>query len=141
MPNSKFLENNVVNLTRRDDRLRTSINVGVAYGSNLELVIELLEQAASEHPSVNERPKPFVWFNDFGDNSLAFQVHFWINARTTTQMRRIETDVRLTIDRLFREHQIVIAFPQRDLHLQSQRPLEFRMVRCDEQEGRLREAG
>ncbi len=140
VPNSKFLENNVVNLTRRDDRLRTSICIGVAYGSNLELVIQLLEQAATEHPAVNERPKPFVWFNDFADNSLSFQVHFWINARTTTQMRKIETDVRLAIDRLFREQEVIIAFPQRDLHIQSLRPLEFRMIRDDEQDGRLRQA-
>ncbi|OYP34239.1 mechanosensitive ion channel domain-containing protein [Rhodopirellula sp. MGV] len=128
IPNSKFLENNVVNLTRRDDRLRTSINVGVAYGSPLERVIELLEQAAAEHESVHERPKPFVWFNDFGDNALAFQVHFWINARTVVQRKKIESEVRLAIDRLFHEAGVVIAFPQRDLHLDSNRPIEIRMV-------------
>ncbi|MCC9600082.1 mechanosensitive ion channel [Stieleria sp. JC731] len=128
IPNSKFLENNVVNLTRRDDRLRTSISIGVAYGSPLERVIELLEQAAVEHESVHERPKPFVWFNDFGDNALAFQVHFWINARTVVQRKKIESEVRLAIDRLFREADIVIAFPQRDLHISNSEPIEFRMV-------------
>lgn len=128
VPNSKFLENNVVNLTRRDDRLRTSINVGVAYGSDLNKVLTLLEQAASENEHVNDRPKPFVWFNDFGDNALAFQVHFWINARTIVQMRKTETEVRLAIDRLFREYGISIAFPQRDIHLQTERPINVRMV-------------
>ncbi|MCM2370176.1 mechanosensitive ion channel domain-containing protein [Aporhodopirellula aestuarii] len=128
IPNSKFLENNVINLTRRDDRLRTSISVGVAYGSPLEEVMRLLELAAAENDDVNDRPKPFVWFNDFGDNALAFQLHFWINARTVSQMRKIETEVRLSIDRLFREHDIVIAFPQRDLHLRSQSPIEFKLV-------------
>ena len=131
VPNSTFLESNVINLTRRDDRLRASINVGVAYGSNLELVVELLERAATESTGVNERPKPFVWFNDFGDNALAFQVHFWVNARTISQMRKIETEVRLTIDRLFRQNNVVIAFPQRDLHLNTPEPLEFRMVSDD----------
>jgi len=128
VPNSKFLENNVINLTRRDDRLRTSISVGVAYGSPLERVVQVLEQAATEHPGVHTRPKPFVWFNDFGDNALAFQVHFWINARAVAQMRKVETEIRLTIDRLFRENDIVIAFPQRDLHIQSPKPIEFRLV-------------
>jgi small-conductance mechanosensitive channel len=128
VPNSKFLENDVTNLTRRDDRLRTSINVGVAYGSPLERVVVLLEQAASAAPDVQDRPKPMVWFNDFGDNSLMFQVHFWIKARTMTQMKRIETDVRLNIDRLFRENEIVIAFPQRDLHIQSPKPIELRLL-------------
>ncbi len=141
VPNSKFLENDVTNLTRRDDRLRTSINVGVAYGSPLEQVVVLLEQAASAAPNVQERPKPMVWFNDFGDNSLMFQVHFWIKARTMTQMKRIETDVRLNIDRLFRENEIVIAFPQRDLHIQSPKPIELRLLGTgDSDDQRLRAA-
>ena len=128
VPNSKFLENNVTNLTRKDDRLRTSITVGVAYGSPLDQVVLLLEQAANESVDVQERPKPMVWFNDFGDNSLVFQINFWIKARTLAQMRKIETDVRLNIDRLFRQHEIVIAFPQRDLHIQTPRPIELRLT-------------
>ena len=131
VPNSKFLENDVTNLTRRDDRLRTSINVGVAYGSPLEEVVRLLELAASECSAVEDRPKPFVWFTDFGDNSLAFQVHFWIHARTVSAMRKVETEVRMNIDRHLAEHKIVIAFPQRDLHIQSESPIEFRMVGDD----------
>ena len=128
VPNSKFLENDVTNLTRRDDRLRTSINVGVAYGSPLEEVLRLLELAASDCSSVDDRPKPFVWFTDFGDNSLAFQVHFWVHARSVAAMRKVESEVRMNIDRLLREANIVIAFPQRDLHIQSQSPIEFRLV-------------
>lgn len=128
VPNSKFLENDVTNLTRRDDRLRTSITVGVAYGSPLDQVVVLLEKAAATPQEVQERPKPMVWFNDFGDNSLVFQVHFWIKARTVTQMKRIETDVRLNIDRLFRKNKVVIAFPQRDLHIQTPRPIELRLT-------------
>lgn len=128
VPNSKFLENEVINLTRRDDRLRTSISVGVAYGSPLETVIQLLEQSAADCPNVDDRPKPFVWFNDFGDNALAFQLHFWIHAKSVTAMRKVETEIRLNVDRHFREAGIAIAFPQRDLHLSSDTPIEFRMV-------------
>ncbi len=135
VPNSKFLENNVTNLTRKDDRLRTSIAVGVAYGSPLDQVVLLLEQAAAGSSDVQERPKPMVWFNDFGDNSLVFQVNFWIKARTLAQMRKIETDVRLNIDRLFRQNEIVIAFPQRDLHIQTPRPIELRLTGGDESGG------
>lgn len=129
VPNSKFLENNVINLTRTDDRLRSSIKVGIAYGSPLEKVMQLLEQAATENPGVHPQPKPSVSFNDFGDSSLAFQVFFWVTARNMAQMRTIETQVRLAIDRLFREHGIVIAYPQQDLHLKSQTPIEFRLAR------------
>ncbi len=128
VPNSKFLENNVTNLTRRDDRLRTSVTIGVAYGSNLDSVLRLLARAASEQSGVLERPKPMVWFNDFGDNALVFQVHFWIQAKNVTQMRMIETGVRLKIDSMFREAEIVIAFPQRDLHIQASRPIDLRLV-------------
>ena len=135
VPNSKFLENNVTNLTRKDDRLRTSISVGVAYGSALDRVVVLLEQAANEAKEVQERPKPMVWFNDFGDNSLVFQVNFWTHARTFAQLRKVETEVRLNIDRLFREHKVVIAFPQRDLHIESTRPIELRLLGQDDADG------
>ena len=128
VPNSKFLENEVTSLTRRDDRLRTSISVGVAYGSPLETVIRLLEQSAADCPKVDDRPKPFVWFNDFGDNALAFQLHFWIHAKSVTAMRKVETEIRLSVDRYFRDAGITIAFPQRDLHLSSDAPIEFRLV-------------
>ncbi|TWU46986.1 mechanosensitive ion channel domain-containing protein [Rubripirellula reticaptiva] len=131
VPNSSFLENEVTNLTRRDDRQRTSITIGVAYGSDLDAVLRLLARAASEQSGVLERPKPMVWFNDFGDNALVFQVHFWVQAKNLTQMRMIETGVRLKIDAMFREANIVIAFPQRDLHIQSPKPLEFRLVTSD----------
>ena len=129
VPNSKFLENNVTNLTRKDDRLRTSITIGVAYGSDLDAVLRLLGRAATEQSGVMERPKPMVWFNDFGDNALVFQVHFWIHAKNITQMRMIETGVRLRIDAMFRQANITIAFPQRDLHLSTSEPIDLRVVR------------
>ncbi len=128
VPNSKFLENNVINLTRLDDRLRTSISIGVAYGSDLNEVVERLKAAATEVPAVLERPAPAVWFNDFGDNALLFQVNFWITARTVMQMKKAETEVRMAIDRHFREAGISIAFPQRDLHLHTSDPIDLRFV-------------
>ncbi|TWU60018.1 Mechanosensitive channel MscK precursor [Rubripirellula tenax] len=131
VPNSSFLENEVTNLTRRDDRLRTSITIGVAYGSDLDAVLRLLARAESEQSGVLDRPKPMVWFNDFGDNSLVFQVHFWVQAKNMSQVRMIETGVRLKIDAMFREAQIVIAFPQRDLYIQTPRPIDFRLVASD----------
>lgn len=135
VPNSKFLENNVTNLTRRDDRLRTRISVGVSYGSPLDQVMLLLKQAAVDSPDVQQRPEPMIWFTDFGDNALVFQVNFWIKARTQAQVRNVETSVRLNIDRLFRENGIVIAFPQRDLHIQTPRPIELRLTGNDESGG------
>ena len=128
VPNSKFLENNVVNLTRLDDRLRTSVKVGVAYGSPLDQVMSLLKQAAIDTPGVHNHPEPIIWFNNFGDNSLEFEVNFWLSVRSVTQRKNCETLVRLSIDRVLREHKISIAFPQRDLHLSSSEPIDFRLV-------------
>ena len=141
VPNSKFLENNVVNLTRTDDRLRTSIKIGVAYGSPLDVVMTVLKEAAGENEHVHRVPAPFVWFNEFGDNSLEFQVNFWLNAKSVVQRKTVETDVRLSIDQKFREKGISIAFPQRDIHLSSSDPLEFRMVQEQENSQRLKTAG
>ena len=146
VPNSKFLENNVVNLTRLDDRLRTSIKVGVAYGSPLDQVMTLLKQAAIDTPGVHHQPEPIIWFNDFGDNSLEFEVNFWLSVRSVTQRKNCETLVRLSIDRVLREKEISIAFPQRDLHLSSSEPIEFRLVDdekvvVEEETVKLRDAG
>lgn len=140
VPNSKFLENDVTNLTRRDNKLRTSISVGVAYGSDLQAVLRLLARAAAECDGVLQKPKPMVWFNDFADSALVFQVHFWIHAKTVTDIRLIETAVRLNIDTFFKESDVVIAFPQQDLHLQSASPIDFRLVGPDNAMGPLTDA-
>jgi potassium-dependent mechanosensitive channel len=141
VPNSKFLENNVVNLTYSDDLLRASIKVGVAYGSPLELVMKLLYQAAEENTNIEESPEPFVWFTEFGENSLDFQLNFWIRIRSAIPRKTIETEVRLAIDRLFREHDIGIPFPQRELHLTASQAFAFRMVDGEETSKGLKAAG
>jgi small-conductance mechanosensitive channel len=132
VPNSKFLENNVVNLTRSDDKLRAYIKIGTAYGSPVREVMKLLRRAAEEHGRVLENPTPFVWFADFGDNALCFELHFWIRARTVSERRRIESDLRCQVDQLFREAGITVAFPQRDIHLATATPI---VVRLDSQDG------
>lgn len=128
VPNSKFLENNVINLTLNNDKLRTKVSVGVTYGSPTREVTRLLEHAAAEHGRILRQPAPFVWFVDFGDNSLCFQLHFWVQARTVAERTRIESDIRHQIDHLFREAGIVIAFPQRDVHLDSTSPIAIRLL-------------
>lgn len=128
VPNSKFLENNVLNYTLGDDKFRSAINVGIAYGSATRDATKLLIRAAEEHGQVLENPSPFVWFSDFGDNALAFELHVWIKSRTMGERKRIESDLRYRIDHLFREGGITIAFPQRDIHLDAAQPLPIRLV-------------
>jgi len=135
VPNSSFLESNVVNLTLGDDRYRTQVNVGVIYGSPTRDVTRLLKHAAVEHGRVLDRPEPFVWFSEFGDNALIFELHFWVKVRTVSDRRRIESDIRYRIDQLFREAGLVIAFPQRDIHLDTTSPIDVRLFSAGELTG------
>jgi small-conductance mechanosensitive channel len=125
VPNSKFLENNVTNLTLSDTRIRTSVAIGVAYGSPTRTVTKLLQEAVQANPNVLLQPEPITLFRDFGDNALHFEVHFWIQMRTVMQRLRVESEIRHTIDEMCAEANITIAFPQRDIHLDTIRPIEI----------------
>ena len=81
-----------------------------------------------EHGLIMKKPEPFVVFSDFGDNCLMFEVRFWLTLDVRTNKLIVESDVRHRINNLFREAGIVIAFPQRDLHLDSTAPIEVRMM-------------
>ncbi|HEY5646020.1 MAG TPA: mechanosensitive ion channel domain-containing protein [Pseudomonadales bacterium] len=117
IPNSQLLENTVVNWTLVDRMARTTLRVGVAYGSPVRRVAELLQQTAGEHPEVLRDPHPQVVFEDFGDNALIFDVYFWVLADGERDLRKIRSDMRFRIDELFAADDIVIAFPQRDVHM------------------------
>jgi potassium efflux system protein len=124
VPNSKFLERNITNWTLSDQQIRSKVVVGVIYGSPVRKVEELLLQAVRENPKVIQDKESMVVFNDFGDNSLVFEVYFWITVPTILARRRIESNLRFRIDELFREAGIVIAFPQRDVHLYASKPIK-----------------
>jgi potassium-dependent mechanosensitive channel len=127
VPNSKFLESQVVNWTLTDDRISTNVRVGVSYGSPTREVERLLKQAAGEHADVAQDPAPSVTFEDFADDALVFSVGFWIDLQSASK-GKVESDIRFRIDELFNEAGIVIAYPQRDVHLNMMRPLEVRLA-------------
>lgn len=133
VPNSKFLENNVINFTHgSNDVIRCKVGVGVAYGSDTRVVTKLLEQAADDHGKVLKHPAAFVLFKEFADNSLNFELHFWLNMTRPLDQLQVESDLRYRIDTLFNEAGIVIAFPQRDIHIDASTPIPFRMVNSDD---------
>ena len=117
IPNSKLLENTVVNWTLVDKLVRTSVRVGVAYGSSAKTVATLIMQATEEQVEILKDPKPLVTFEDFGDNSLIFEVTYWIHSTVEGGLRVTRSNIRFRLDELFEEHNIVIAYPQRDVHL------------------------
>lgn len=128
IPNSQMLERIVVNWTLIDHRIRTIVRVGVAYGSPVEKVAELIRQAVDAEPDVLSEPAVSVIFEDFGDSALIFDAYFWADVGGERFLRDIRSSIRFRIDKLFRENDIVIAFPQRDVHMNTAAPLEVRMV-------------
>jgi potassium efflux system protein len=129
VPNSSFLEKNIINWTLSDKEVRAQITVGIMYGSPVREAERILLRVADEHNRVKKSPKPFVLFNDFGNNALIFDLYFWISMNRIMDRRIIESDIRFHIDDLFREAGIVIAFPQQDVHLDTHQPLEFRLIK------------
>ena len=133
----KFLENNVTNWTLSDTRIRTVVKVGVAYGSPVNEVRNLLREAVLGHEGVLGTPEPIILFKDFGDNALAFEAHFWIHMRTVMEGERIASDVRVAIDEMFEKANITIAFPQRDLHIDTLSPIEVNLRQVDGESGMI----
>jgi len=126
IPNHKFISDVIYNYTQNHKTTREGVTVGVAYGSDVQLVTEILLQCAQEQNSILKNPKPFVFFDDFGDSALVFTLHFFISDVFT--VLRLKSRIRYRIDALFREHDITIPFPQRDVHIYQSRPLQHSSV-------------
>lgn len=120
VPNSKFVTDIVINWSHMEKRTRFHINVGVAYGSDVEKVTRILLECADRHEKISRTTKPFVRFKDFGDSSLDFQLFFWTTE--TFQAENIKSEIRYEIDKLFRQEGVQIPFPQRDVYIKSQPP-------------------
>jgi small-conductance mechanosensitive channel len=117
VPNSKLLEETVTNWTLEDTIYRCTVRVGVAYGSDVDKVKYLLEEAIADHNLILSDPPPQIIFEDFGDSSLVFDTYFWVYSAGDKSAREIRSEIRFTINRLFANNAVIIAFPQRDIHL------------------------
>lgn len=115
IPNHKFMSDIVYNYTQNNNRTREEIKVGVAYGSDVQLVTTVLLSCLADDKEILNIPEPFVLFDDFGDSGLLFSLHFYIN--DSFKALKIKSRIRYSIDALFRENNITIPFPQRDIHL------------------------
>ncbi|MBT0608246.1 mechanosensitive ion channel family protein [Aequorivita echinoideorum] len=115
IPNHKFITDTIFNYTQNQNMTREAVKVGVAYGSDTRLVEKLLIQCVKGQQGVHESPEPFVLFEDFGDSSLNFGVYFFLSDSFSDP--RIKSAIRFEIDKTFRDNNITIPFPQRDVHL------------------------
>jgi small-conductance mechanosensitive channel len=120
VPNSRLLDQPVINWTLSDEVVRQQIRVGVAYGSPTRKVAELLQAVLEGVETVRPEPKPLVKFADFGDSSLIFDVYFWASIEERLET---ENELRHRIAETFSKAGIVMAFPQRDVHLETTKPL------------------
>ena len=121
VPNSKFIETKITNLTHPAPQIRGCVKVGVAYGSNTALVKKCLLEIVKKNPNVRTYPEPFVRFAEFGESALVFELYFWADdpgKRWFTQ-----SELNFAIDEVFRKNKIEIAFPQRDIHIRTMGPL------------------
>jgi small-conductance mechanosensitive channel len=115
IPNHHFISDIIYNYTQNHKSTREKVNVGVAYGSDVELVTRLLQEVVNEQKGVLKSPKPFVLFEDFGDSALLFSVNFFITDSFSDP--KIKSAIRYNIDTKFRANNVSIPFPQRDVHI------------------------
>ena len=117
IPNSLITTNKVINWSHQTKKTRFRIDVGVAYGSDVDLVIKILEESAFEHPDIFDRELTEARLVNFGNSSLDFQVLFF--SKNIFRINRVKSDIRRIINKKFAQNKIAIPFPQLDLHFKS----------------------
>lgn len=118
IPNEDFITNKVTNWTFSNEKGRVDIVIGVSYGSDLDKAYKLILEAAKEHPRCSKETEPECYLTDFGDSSVNFELYFWVDDIITGR-KRPRSDVLFTIWRKFKENNIEIPFPQRDVHIKN----------------------
>ncbi|MCC5914204.1 MAG: mechanosensitive ion channel [Balneolaceae bacterium] len=117
VPNTQFVENNVINFSHGDPTFRLDVEVGVSYASDLDTVLKALNEVAVEHPKVMKSPKHQVHLTEFADSAWDMQLRVWIP--DVKERYILRNEIHQAIVRKFEEHDIEIPFPQRDLHVRS----------------------
>tara|TARA_R110000868_G_scaffold64546_5_gene193952 strand:+ start:301 stop:1149 length:849 start_codon:yes stop_codon:yes gene_type:complete len=124
IPNSLITTSKVINWSHQTKKTRFRIQVGVAYGSDVDLVIKILEESAFEQADVSDRELTEARLVDFGNSSLDFQVLFF--SKNIFRINKVKSDIRRNINQKFKENNIAIPFPQMDLHLKSNTTESFK---------------
>jgi small-conductance mechanosensitive channel len=136
VPNSQFLQQKVTNWTLSDLQMRYSVSVGVAYGSPTREAERVIMRAIEAHPMVLKDPPPTILFEEFGDSALVFTGYFWMELISNRDNRIAVSEVRHAISEFLEKAGIVIAFPQRDIHVDSSKPLEIKVSYPEKENGK-----
>jgi small-conductance mechanosensitive channel len=121
VPNSEFVSAQVINWSHGDKKVRVDIKVGVSYKSNLDKVLQALREVADEHKDVLKNPEPVVRLTEFGDSSWNMFLGAWI--KDPEIYYKVRSELNCAIVRKFRDKEVEIPFPQRDLHIRSPLPV------------------
>ena len=127
VPNKEFITNRLLNWSLSDPIIRIKIPIGIAYGSDVALAMKLIKEAAEEHSNVLSEPEPSVTFESFGDNSLALYLVGFLPS-IENRIKTI-TELHQSVNDKFNNAGIVIAFPQRDVHLDTSQPININIQR------------
>lgn len=115
IPNGDLLSQHLTNWTLTNNKKRTDIAIGVAYGTDLEKAKTLLEETLKSHSLVLQDPAPIVWFKEFNASSIDIVIKFWVSHINFANQAK--SDLIIAIDKVFRENNIEIPFPQQDIHI------------------------
>ncbi|WP_290197166.1 mechanosensitive ion channel domain-containing protein [Zwartia vadi] len=129
VPNSNFLETQVINWTYSNQHIRRELRIGIAYGADTRVTEQLLLKAAADHPSTMKTPAPEVFFEDFADNAIIMVLVYWVELGPKLAARSVDSDLRHIIYQQLSEAGIAIPYPQRDVHLNVTAPLPVSVSR------------
>ena len=134
VPNSSFLEKNIINWTLSDQEIRAKVILAVVYDSDPREVSRLMLKAVHEHKKLLTIPEPIVLFDGVNNSSFQFVVYFWVSMKNLDLLERrlIESDIRFRIVELFHEAGIMMAYPQGDVQLKTSTPLDLRIVTSED---------
>jgi potassium efflux system protein len=128
VPNSFFLEKTVLNWTYESTVIKTTVSFGVAYGSDVKLVENICMDIMLNTEGVLQEPIPLVLFSNFSESNLDFEIHFWVDLSKITSAAVTRSQIRFKIDDKFKQHKVEMAFPQRDLNLKIERPVDVKLI-------------
>lgn len=132
IPNETLMINQVVNWSYSSRDVRVKVPVSVAYGTDMDLAEQLMAQAAQDNPRILGAPAPVVLMMGFGDNAIDFEIRFWIDD-PEDGLGSVRSDVLKRVWKLFKEHDIVVPFPQRDINLRKSEQLDRLIDALDRQ--------
>ena len=130
VPNKEFITGRLLNWTLSDQINRIVITVGIEYGSDARLALTLLTETAAANPHVLKEPPPLASLDTFGDNALTLTLRCFLDAMDLRV--GVTTELHLAIERSFREHGILIAFPQRDINVRAGNPITVRLYQGEQ---------